>query len=384
MPPRNTDDPAADDAALPKPADDVAQEGVSDAPGPDTPGDVVTTDDAPETAVPEPEPAVDTPAEAVPPRRSGFVPLVLGGVIAALIGTAAAYFVLPQVPGLLPAPDNSALEARIAAADTAAQQAQDGMGAQQAQLAALEQSLANIPDPQDALGALAARLDTLETRLAEVEARPLPDAALSPETQAAIDTALRDIRSQIEAELATLRSAQAQAEAEIAAAASDASATQARALLAQLRANFDSGLPYDDLLPQIAAHADIATALGDLAETGAPTLQALQQDFPAAARLALERTASVDTDASTPDRIGAFLRNQLGVRSLAPRDGDDPDAILSRAEAALNAGDLATALQEIDTLPADGQAALDDWSAQAGARLAAEHAIADTAAQFSE
>lgn len=374
MPPRTTDDLAADDAALPKPADDAAQDTV-----PDTTEDVVDPVDAP-----EPEPAVDTPAEPVASRRPGFVPLVLGGVIAALIGAGAAWFVLPQVPGLLPAPDNSALEARITAADTAAAQAQDALAAQQAQLAALQQALANIPDPQDALGALESQLATLDTRLAEVEARPLPDAALSPETQAAIDTALRDIRGQIEAELTTLRSAQAEAEAEIAAAASDASATQARALLAQLRANFDSGLPYGDILPQIAAHADIAPVLRDLAETGAPTLQALQQAFPAAARLALERSASVDADASTPDRIGAFLRNQLGVRSLAPREGNDPDAILSRAEAALAAGDIATALQEIDTLPTDAQAPLADWAAQAQARLAAERAIADAAAQFSE
>ena len=75
------------------------------------------------------------------------------------------------------------------------------------------------------------------------------------------------------------------------------------------------------------------------------------------------------------DRIGAFLLAQTGARSLEPREGDDPDAVLSRAEAALAAGDLATVMTEIGTLPEAGQAEMSDWIALAEQRLAATNAL---------
>ena len=72
----------------------------------------------------------------------------------------------------------------------------------------------------------------------------------------------------------------------------------------------------------------------------------------------------------------AFLRSQAGMRSLAPREGDDPDAILSRAEAAVRAGELQTAIDEIGKLPETGQTAMADWVADAKARLDVTQAAA--------
>jgi hypothetical protein len=65
----------------------------------------------------------------------------------------------------------------------------------------------------------------------------------------------------------------------------------------------------------------------------------------------------------------------VGVRALTPREGNDPDAILSRAEAALTAGDVAQALAEIATLPAVAQDALAAWRTQAQLRLDAQAAL---------
>ena len=65
---------------------------------------------------------------------------------------------------------------------------------------------------------------------------------------------------------------------------------------------------------------------------------------------------------------------------MAPREGDDPDAILSRAEAALIAGDVPTALKELDALPEAAQSALVDWVSKARTRQAAIEA-ADALAQ---
>jgi hypothetical protein len=76
------------------------------------------------------------------------------------------------------------------------------------------------------------------------------------------------------------------------------------------------------------------------------------------------------------------LRAQLGVRSLEPREGDDTDAILSRAEAALAGGRLGDALAEIETLPEAARAATSDWAARATARHDALAAAEELSAQL--
>ncbi|MBV5276525.1 hypothetical protein JZU56_01410, partial [bacterium] len=85
------------------------------------------------------------------------------------------------------------------------------------------------------------------------------------------------------------------------------------------------------LNPVNGVRADIAL----LRQT--PSAQALQASFPDSARTALEAALRANMGESWSERVGNFLRTQVGVRSLTPRDGPDPDAILSRAEAALTA-----------------------------------------------
>uniref|UniRef100_UPI0037C662F9 COG4223 family protein n=1 Tax=Roseovarius salis TaxID=3376063 RepID=UPI0037C662F9 len=87
------------------------------------------------------------------------------------------------------------------------------------------------------------------------------------------------------------------------------------------------------------------------------------------ARAAL--AAARDAAAREGDTGGltGFLRTQLGVRSLEPREGDDPDAVLSRAEAAVGQGRLTDALAEIETLPDVARAELEDWTQRARQRL---------------
>jgi hypothetical protein len=60
---------------------------------------------------------------------------------------------------------------------------------------------------------------------------------------------------------------------------------------------------------------------------------------------------------------------------LTPRDGDDPDAILSRAEAALGRGDTQATLALIDTLPPAGRAAFDTWATTAALQRDAQQAL---------
>ena len=112
------------------------------------------------------------------------------------------------------------------------------------------------------------------------------------------------------------------------------------------------------------------------AETGLPTLQNLQASFPDAARTALDVAMRADMGESWTERVGSFLLTQTGARSLIPRDGTDPDAVLSRAEAALRLGDLAKTISELNALPDVGLAALQSWLALANTRLAAQGAVA--------
>ena len=80
------------------------------------------------------------------------------------------------------------------------------------------------------------------------------------------------------------------------------------------------------------------------------------------------------------NRVTAFLQSQVGGRSLEPREGDDPDAILSRAEADVQAGDISAALRELDNLPSAAQAVMAPWVEDANARLSATDAMAEFAA----
>ena len=87
--------------------------------------------------------------------------------------------------------------------------------------------------------------------------------------------------------------------------------------------------------------------------------------------LSVARASGVDEG---QQGLGSFLKRSLGARSVAPREGNDPDAVLSRAEAAINSGDLAAALSELVTLPEEAQSAIADWRTAADARVAARSA----------
>ena len=116
---------------------------------------------------------------------------------------------------------------------------------------------------------------------------------------------------------------------------------------------------------------EVPAALSGPAEDGLPTLSQLQASFPDAARAALDAAIRADTGSEAGDRLFSFLRVQTGMRSLTPREGDDPDAILSRAEAALRGGDLGTVLTELEGLPETGRSEMTGWEDVARVRLEA-------------
>ena len=332
-------------------------------------------------------PKSDPVAAPTPPRKSGWLGPILGGVIAAGAG----YGLAQYVPNGWPLQDTSALQAAL----TAQQQETAALKAKLAELAsgmatglaALETTSA--PD----LAPLDTRLTALESRLTAIEALPTDGSGASSAALAAQDAAIKQMQAQLlalqtaaptvdtAAAEALLKDAQDAAAKIKADAEAVAKTAEARAALGRLQAALDSGAAYASALPALGQVPEILT---NNAETGLPTLAALQDSFPEAARAALEAALRANMGESWSERVTSFLRSQTGARSLAPREGSDPDAILSRAEAALASGDLATALTEIGALPAEAQTALQGWRSTAETRMAAQQAVAGLAAAIGE
>jgi hypothetical protein len=296
---------------------------------------------------------------------------LLGGALAA----AAGYGVAQYVPNGWPMASVVTLQTQVAVLSDQVQTLQADLQKADARLASLE----TAPAPQSDAGQIAA----LELRLAALESKPMPagtDSAaldqLRAEVAAIKTNGVAVMSAQVQADLdSKVQATEAKLTAIEQSAQAQAAATLTRAALGQIAAALDSGAPYPSAIAALAG-ADIAVVLTDNASAGLPSLQALQASFPDSARTALEAALRANMGESWSERVGNFLRTQVGVRSLTPRDGPDPDAILSRAEAALTAGDVAQALAEIATLPTPAQDALSAWRVQAQLRLDAQAALA--------
>lgn len=344
---------------------------------------------APEPA-PKPEPVMEAPLAPPPPpapRGGGFgtfVGLVLGGAVAAGAGFGLARY----MPDLLPVGGDASLAATVQAQaeelaalreQLAALPAKTGGDVEQ-RLAALEQAAPADPSATEA------RLAEVEAKLAEFSSAPADGsapAALVAEVNTLKEqvaqlgtggTVPADVTAAAEAAEARLREAEARAAAMAEQAETAATAARRAAALDRIAAALDSGAPFAAALTDLGGEA--APVLADHAAAGLPTVKELHDSFPDAARDALEAALRANMGESWTDRVSNFLRSQTGLRSLTPRDGDDPDAILSRAEAALAAGDVAGAVKELDAMPEAGKPALSDWLAQAQLRVEAEAAFA--------
>jgi hypothetical protein len=130
----------------------------------------------------------------------------------------------------------------------------------------------------------------------------------------------------------------------------------------------DAGQPFAELVTELkAGGVEVPDALSTPAEKGVQTLSDLRASFTPAARSAL----SDARDADKGTGLIAFLQRQTGARSVTPQDGDGPDAILSRAQAALADGDLSKVLSELKSLPEAAQTAMADWEQAAQTRVSA-------------
>lgn len=292
-------------------------------------------------------------------RGSIFLPLVLGGIIAGVIGYGAAE-----------------LDLFGTTAEDPTAGLQEAIDGQNERLSALES--AEAPEiPEVDLSGIESRLGEIETRLTEVEERPVITAADGVDSDQAeayiaelerLQSSVQEQRDEMQALIDNAREAEA--------ASTDAARrAEAQAALSKIIAALESGEPYGTPLATLeGADVSVDSALGRSAADGVPTLAALQSQFPDAARAALAASRASGTDAG--EGVGGFVRQTLGIRSVEPKEGDDPDAVLSRAEAAVQSGDLNTALGELEALPDAGREAMSEWLTAAQARADARDAAA--------
>lgn len=145
--------------------------------------------------------------------------------------------------------------------------------------------------------------------------------------------------------------------------------------------------PYEPQLQTLTQVAEIETpaALGARAATGLPSKISLATRFVDASRKALaasHRAAAEAEDSGIVDSMLNRMSSIIVVRRIDETEGDDPGAVLSRAGARVDEGDVAAALKELEALPPAGRKAIAGWIADAEARVAAEQALAELRARL--
>lgn len=116
--------------------------------------------------------------------------------------------------------------------------------------------------------------------------------------------------------------------------------------------------------------------LARLAETGAPSRTALAASFPPYAAKAARRARKPAVDADLGQRIAYVAAKVVTVRRVDETTGSSPDAILARAELALQEGQVLSALKALDGLPPKAREALAPWRLEAERRAEIDREVA--------
>ncbi|WP_297339315.1 hypothetical protein [Pseudophaeobacter sp.] len=337
-------------------------------------------------------PAAQPEIERIIEKRGGFGAALLGGAVAAVLGFAVGQggllnSVLPS--GLLGSAgfDKASYEADMAAHAKEQAEIKEQLAALQGQLGGLD-----LPD----LAPLQTRIDELETtvetlrddpasgsasadeiaaltaRLDQIEARPLTDAA-SPEAVAAFEGELAKLQQSLATQRSEVEDMLTEARLTEQASLESARIASAQLALAKIRISLDAGGSFAAPLAELQGlQVSVPAALSGSGDAGVTPLSGLQASYPALAREAL---ALARQDSAGSGSLMDYVNRHLGARSVTPQDGDGADAVLSRAEAALQSGSIADALAEVETLPAPARAVFADWLASAQTRLAAIAAV---------
>ncbi|SMH57235.1 carph-isopro domain-containing protein [Azospirillum agricola] len=349
------------------------------------------------TATPAPSAYLDEP-------RSGGGFATALSIVALLVGAAAlaepwwgprlpgwpATAAAPATPAAVAPPADPALRAQV-------QQLADRLGKLEQRPAAPAGDGAATAAPADTSGLeaslrqLAERIDGLEKRPVAAPAEPAePDPRVGQLTErfgaieqrltavAGNSQAAQDLRRDLDAvkqQIATVnQTVETRRDA--------ATAAQALVLAAgQLRSSLAAGQPFQQDLQGVRA-LGIADAgvtqpldtVAPFAAKGIPTQAQLTDRFrPLASEIV--RAAERGDGSTWIDQVTGKLATLVTVRRQGGGVvGTSPDAIVARAEAAVNENNLAKAVEELSALQGAGAATAAPWLADAKARLAADQA----------
>lgn len=304
----------------------------------------------------EPPPSAAVPPPPVAARGAGRGTALALGLLGGVLGAGLVTIVMTLVGPGADTPDRLvALEAAVG--DKASRRVTDALDkraqAAEAALQGLRGDLSGLAGrPQVAPGdvtMLGQRVDRLDRAIAQLAARP----------------AQGDAQAQAPVPLPPV------------VVAGRESAALAVAML--LRDAVSRGTPFARELAALEAGGGdpaLVAQLKPFAAGGAPQAPALAAAFaPLAAQLA--RTPDPGASAGVVDRVTALIGGAVRIRPVGEPAGEKPGAVGARAETALRRGDLAAALKDLETLPAESRAPVQPFVDRLRARVAAGQA-ADT------
>ena len=222
----------------------------------------------------------------------------------------------------------------------------------------------------DAAAAKAAESVSAATAAADAfrKATAAPPPAPAPAVAPAAVTALADRIEAVEriAKVLDARAAKPQPSADL---------PLRRAVLAvALRMAAERGGPFAAELAAftpIAADAAALAPLAAVADKGLPSPAALRQELSKLSPAILAAAGTAPREGGMLDRLQANAERLVRIRPIDAAAGDDPAAVLARAETRTAAGDLAAAVAELGRLPAAARAPAAQWIQAAQARIAA-------------
>ncbi|WP_159586201.1 COG4223 family protein [Chelativorans xinjiangense] len=239
------------------------------------------------------------------------------------------------------------------------------------------------------LEALDTRLSGLESQLASLsETTGQPGAGnASAERLAALQSAVEDVRETVSAaqEAASANAGRLdtligdlQALSERVASQDEGPRLALVVAASALRSAVERGEPFAGELETYSALAPNAPELEPLrqyADTGIPTRAELAEEAPTVASRIAAVASAPPAEAGFFDRLMASARSAVTVRPVGEVEGEAPEAIAARMEAAVLKGDYAEALAEYETLPPEAQGAASGFAERLRARQAADRIL---------
>ncbi len=265
----------------------------------------------------------------------------------------------------------------------------DQTAAYESRITALEERLNMLSDNVTSLNqevtppeALPPSLAGSSTTLEVVKQIPSQELAVLEERLTALEAQSPDLSSLEEKLLTTLRSDLEEKTRSLSTQPStDSQAIPQITAWLHLRERVHAGAPYNaelslfkNTLPEASSLHDTLAPLAPHADSGLPSHQQLKTRFPSVIHAVLHPAGTSEKESTTWNRITQQLSRVITIRKL-DAEGATPEALLTRAEHALEKEQLGEALGALNQLPTPLPDAADSWRAEATTRHNALQAL---------